>query len=75
MTTDVRANLAVVRSPERSYCGKSDGKPKQSGLQEGDMRTPHTLYFKLEVVKTYIRLQRLEKMGAVPSDPLAWRRA
>jgi hypothetical protein len=55
---------------------KSDGKQKQTGLQQGAHRATHTLYFKLEVVKTYRRFQRLEKMGAVPtSGPNKWRGA
>jgi hypothetical protein len=55
---------------------KSDGRPKQTGLVQGATRTPHTVYFKLEVVKTYRRFQWLEKMGAVPnSGPNKWRGA
>lgn len=45
---------------------KSDGKPKQSGQRQGAKRTPRTLYFKLEVVKTFRRLERLKASAPFP---------
>jgi hypothetical protein len=42
---------------------RKDGKPKQSGQREGELRTPRTLYFKLEVVKTFRHFERLKVLS------------
>jgi hypothetical protein len=49
---------------------RKDGKAKQSGLREGDVRNPnHTLYFRLEVVKKFREFERLRKIGRLVGYP------
>ena len=46
---------------------KTDNKPKQSGNVQGESSgITHTLYFRLEVVKTLRHYQRLVKLGRCP---------
>ena len=46
---------------------KGDGKPKQSGRQQGESRgISHTLYFRLEAVKTLRHFERQKKLGRCP---------
>ena len=52
---------------------RKDGGIKQSGLREGEKKgIAHTLYFKLEVVRTLRKFQSLEKRGLTPRG---WRGA
>ena len=48
---------------------RKDGKQKQSGLQHGQKRIPHTLYLKLQVALQYERFQAMKECGEI-SDPL-----
>ena len=54
---------ALPRPGKEPIPRKSDGRPKQTGLRPGDKRVPRTLYYKLEIVKTLRRFERLKKLG------------
>ena len=57
----------VQRPPGKVPKLRKDGvTPKQSGQREGWTRTPRTLYFKLEIVKTFRRFERLKSLGLCP---------
>ena len=56
----------VQRPPGKVPKLRKDGvTPKQSGQREGWTRTPRTLY-KLEIVKTFRRFERLKSLGLCP---------
>ena len=59
--------------PKRQKLLKDKSRFKQSGLKEGDKRSPRTIFFKYEVVKHYRRLQKLKEQGlcANPNDDTA----
>ena len=58
--------------PTKRAKPRADGKAKQSGLHQGDVRNPnHTLYFRLEVVKKFREFERLQKLGRCAAPGLA----
>ncbi|KAL3895119.1 MAG: hypothetical protein SGPRY_013605, partial [Prymnesium sp.] len=48
---------------------RTDGRPKESGLREGQCRTPNTLMFKYQVAQEFEHLNGLKTQGLI-KDPL-----
>ena len=59
----------VASSSGTSQKLRKDGRPKQSGLREGDRRVPHTIYLKYQVALQYENFLGMKKAGTC-SDPL-----
>ena len=57
----------VPPPPGKAPKTRKDGQPKQSGQRAGEKRTPRTVYFKLEIVKTLRHFEKLNKLGQCPS--------
>ena len=67
-TKEAAAGQSGEKAPKGQKMLKDNSRPKQSGLKEGDKRTPRTNYFKYEVVQYYRRMQMLKELGVCP-DP------